>query len=152
MYDYIIYTDGAYSSSRDQGGIGIVYTKDGETIYHKYSQMYPKNANSARMELLACAVALQSIKSPSNILIVTDYRNLSEGATGNFQRHSNLNIWAIIDKAMKFHLKVDFEWVKGHEDNPLNQIADKLAVEASQLITLKDDTSRGKDTNSSKSN
>ena len=30
--DYILITDGAYSSSRNQGGIGLVFLKNGEKI------------------------------------------------------------------------------------------------------------------------
>ena len=32
MINYECYTDGAYSSSRNQGGIGIVFLKNGEKV------------------------------------------------------------------------------------------------------------------------
>ena len=32
MNDYVIYTDGAYSSSRKQGGSAFIILKDGEKV------------------------------------------------------------------------------------------------------------------------
>lgn len=136
QYDYIIYTDGAYASSRLQGGIGIVISEDGETIMKEYSLPFFDGANSARMELMAAAVALKTIKIPSNILIITDYENLRKGALKLQKRNKNLKIWKSIDDGIEFHKHVHFEWTKGHENDPLNIRADELAVNASQLIKL----------------
>lgn len=136
-YDFVIYTDGAYSSSRNQGGIGIVFSRDGKTIIKEYNKPFTKDANSARMELMAAAVALESVKVPSNILLITDYENLRGGITGEKQKHSNLSIWKRIEDAIKFHKSVKADWTKGHADNPMNIRADELAVQASQMIILK---------------
>lgn len=135
-YDFIIYTDGAYSSNRSQGGIGVVYTKDNKTILKELSQHFPKGANSARMELMAGYIGISQVNVPSNLLVVTDSEYLRKGATGVNKRKKNIAIWAVIDKAIQFHKKVDFIWTKGHADDPLNKRADKLAVDASHLIKL----------------
>ena len=39
---------------------------------------------------------------------------------------------------LAFH-DVTFEWVKGHEANEMNNLADKLAVHAAQCLNLPED-------------
>ena len=39
---------------------------------------------------------------------------------------------------LSFH-DVSFEWVKGHEVNEMNNLADKLAVHAAQCLNLPED-------------
>ena len=50
-------------------------------------------------------------------------------------RKKNRDLWALFDyfydQAQKYCSDIQFEWVKGHENNEYNNIADKLAVEAS---------------------
>ena len=56
---YKIWADGAYKSSIEQGGIGIVWTKNGK-IVKTYSKGYKKNPNNKitnqTMEMLAVMV------------------------------------------------------------------------------------------------
>ena len=70
-HKYRIYCDGAYSPARNQGGIGFVILEDDKKIF-QYSKMY-KNSTNQRMEQMAAIVALESIKEPSEITIVTFY-------------------------------------------------------------------------------
>lgn len=44
MSSYIVYTDGAYSNTRNQGGIGFVILKDGKEVA-RYSKMYKNTTN-----------------------------------------------------------------------------------------------------------
>ena len=61
MLDYVIFTDGAYSSSRDQGGIGIVVLRDGEKVF-KYSKAFKKTTNN-QMELKAFLKTFELLNS-----------------------------------------------------------------------------------------
>lgn len=132
MHNYVIYTDGAYSSAREQGGIGfVILENDVEVI--RYSKMYKKSTNQ-RMEQLAAIVALESIIEPSTVTIVTDSMYLVGTYTKNWKRKANVDLWERFDAAIAKHIKVEFEWCKGHASNPFNQICDKLAQEASQLL------------------
>ena len=54
-----VYTDGAYSSARNLGGVGLVFVKDDEIIY-KYSKCIPNTTNN-RCELYAVIKALQAL-------------------------------------------------------------------------------------------
>ena len=57
---YIAFTDGAYSSTRDQGGLGIIILKNNKEVL-RYSNMY-KNTTNNQMELGAIIIALRMVK------------------------------------------------------------------------------------------
>ncbi len=137
MNEYIIYTDGSYSSARDQGGVGIVVLKNGEKI-QEFSKMY-KNTTNNKMELKAVILALQAIKSPiDKLTIITDSMYVLGCATKGWKRKKNKGLWETFDSSYKraksFCPEINFEWTKGHEDNEFNNLCDKLAVSASQQL------------------
>lgn len=132
MSSYICYTDGAYSGTRNQGGIGFIILKDGKEVA-RYSKMY-KNTTNQRMEQMAAIVALESIKTPSEVTIISDSQYVVSTYTKNWKRKANLDLWKRFDKAIAFHTKVEFLWVKGHDKDEYNNIADKLASNASQEV------------------
>lgn len=126
-----IYTDGAYSSSRNQGGIGFVIYKSDAEIF-SYGKTY-KNTTSQRMELLACIVALESVIKSSEIRIISDSQYLVKSMNDGWKRNVNLDLWERLDKAVGKHVSVQFEWVKGHADCPGNQKADYLSNKFSRV-------------------
>lgn len=132
MSKYTVYTDGAYSSARNQGGIGFVILKDDKEVA-RYSKMY-KNSTNQRMEQMAAIVALESISTPSEVTIVSDSQYVVCTYTKNWKRKANLDLWKRFDAAIAFHTKVEFLWVKGHDKDEYNNIADKLASNASQEV------------------
>lgn len=132
MSTYRVYTDGAYSSARNQGGIGFVILKDDKEVA-RYSKMY-KNSTSQRMEQMAAIVALESISTPSEVIIISDSQYVVCTYTKNWKRKANLDLWKRFDAAIAFHTKVEFLWVKGHDKDEYNNIADKLASNASQEV------------------
>lgn len=134
MSSYIVYTDGAYSNTRNQGGIGFVILKDGKEAA-RYSKMY-KNTTNQRMEQMAAIVALESITTPSEVTIISDSQYVVCTYTKNWKRKANLDLWKRFDAAIAFHTKVEFEWTKGHADDQYNKICDKLAQEASKTIEI----------------
>lgn len=132
MSTYTAYTDGAYSNTLNQGGIGFIILKDGEEVA-RYSKMY-KNTTNQRMEQMAAIVALESIKTPSEVTIISDSQYVVCTYTKNWKRKANLDLWKRFDKAIAFHTKVEFLWVKGHDKDEYNNIADKLASNASREV------------------
>lgn len=132
MSTYRVYTDGAYSSARNQGGIGFVILKDDKEVA-RYSKMY-KNSTSQRMEQMAAIVALESISTPSVVTIISDSQYVVCTYTKNWKRKANLDLWKRFDAAIEFHTKVEFEWTKGHADDQYNKICDKLAQDASREV------------------
>lgn len=139
MEDLIVYTDGAYSPLRDQGGIGIVFVKDGKKIA-QYSKMYPKTSNN-QMEIGAVIIALKSINLNqfSRIIIRTDSQYVIGCASLNWKRKKNPKLWEQYDSIAKqikeSETELIFEWVKGHNGDTYNELADDLAQSASQIMT-----------------
>lgn len=139
---YTLITDGAYSSSRDQGGIGIIFLKNGEKIL-EYSRMYKKVTNNM-MELGAVIIGLRLIKKPIDSLdIVSDSMYVIGCASKGWKRKKNIRLWEEFDKEYSrvSALCPSINWIhtKGHqkddsEYSKWNNIVDKLAVKASQEI------------------
>lgn len=130
--EYLIYSDGAYSPSINQGGVGFVIVKEGRKIF-SFSKMF-KHTTNQRMELMAMIIALESINIQANITVVTDSMYLVGTLTKGWKRKKNLDLWNRLDKAMEKHLNIDVKWTKGHATDEFNNLADELAFNASKQI------------------
>ena len=99
------------------------------------------------MELRAAIEALKAIKKPCMIEIVTDSQYVKKGITEwiqNWKKNNwvsaskqpvaNKDLWLELDRLNQQH-QVQWHWVKGHNDNPNNEVADKLAVKAAKNPT-----------------
>ena len=137
MINIVFYTDGAFSSSRNQGGIGIVMLKNDKKVL-EYSNGY-KNTTNNQMEIGAVIIALRIIQQPTDsITIYTDSMYVIGCATLGWQRKKNKSLWQEFDNQYK-RVKtlcpiIEFKHIKGHNGDELNELADSLAVKASQLI------------------
>ncbi|RQO30991.1 ribonuclease HI [Taibaiella sp. KBW10] len=132
----IIYTDGASRGNPGRGGYGIVL-KWGSTI-KEIAQGFKLTTNN-RMELLAVIVALESLtREGLNIVVYSDSKYVidsvvkgwvfgweKKGYTGK----KNPDLWQRFLKSYRKH-HVQFQWVKGHADNPYNNRCDVLATTA----------------------
>ena len=132
-----IYTDGACHSSTKIGGIGVVFTKNNQIIY-KFNKKFTDTTNN-RMEILAIIYALHAISKPIDIInIYSDSQYAIGCITKNWTRKKNTDLWQLFDKvyskAKILCSNIQFNWVKGHDINEFNNVADKLAVEASNFI------------------
>lgn len=141
MSNITIYTDGAYSSVRDQGGVGVVFVKEGINI-KSYSKMF-KHVTNNKMELSAVIIALQTVLKNNlgpEITIITDSQYVIGCATKGWKRKKNIKLWGKYDKIKKEldskNIIINFNWVHGHNGDEFNEIADKLAVSASQELDL----------------
>ena len=135
-----IYTDGAYKSSIDQGGIGIVWMKDNE-VFKKYSRGFKHTTNN-KMELIAMLCAFKSIKtSIDEVEFISDSQYVLGCLTKGWKKKKNVELWNILDKEyerVKSLVKnIKFTHVRGHQDCFGNNLADELASNASlELIEL----------------
>ena len=52
----------------------------------------------------------------------------------NFRKKNvkNIDLWKALKELTKFH-QIEWNWVKGHSNNPLNELADKLAKKATPV-------------------
>ncbi len=142
MIEYNVYCDGAYSSLRKTSGSGVVITKCGKPIMKFYKKFQGGTNNTA--ELCAVILAMRSFKAPiDKVTFYSDSMYVIGTITKNWRRNKNKKLWEIFDKNYKYLSKlcpdIKFIWVKGHENsnninNKFNNIADKLAVLATQSI------------------
>lgn len=136
MSDYLLITDGAYSSSRDQMGIGLVFVnKNTNKIVIQYSRMYKKGTNNIA-EIAAVLVGLRMIKKPIDSLIIyTDSEYVRGCASLGWKRKKNQLLWKTFDKELdrvkELCPKIEFKHVDGHTGDYYNELCDSLAVKAS---------------------
>lgn len=99
------------------------------------------------MELMAVIEGLESLKIPgSKVVVYTDSKYVADSVekgwvfqweSKGFKNKKNPDLWMRFLKIYRKH-KVRFVWIKGHANNPENEICDRLAVEASRGVLLED--------------
>ena len=140
-----IYTDGAARGNPGPGGYGIILLSG---PYKKELSAGYKFTTNNRMELLAVIVALETLKiEGSEVTVYTDSRYvvnavnegwLNDWVKKRFKGKKNQDLWLRYLEVSRKH-KVSFTWIKGHNENPLNERCDRLAVEASLGNVLLED-------------
>lgn len=133
-----IYTDGAYSSSRDQGGWAFVVVKDDELLYKDYDGLL--NTTNQRMEIIAMIKTLEFIKNysiPLPITIYSDSLYVINTITKNWNKKANIELWDILIPLI--NKDINYVHVKGHNGNKFNEECDKWAVFGSNLLNCKND-------------
>jgi len=92
-----------------------------------------------RMELLAVIVALEKLKKPNTkVLVFSDSKYVVDAVNQkwvfgwekkNFKDVKNPDLWIRFLRIFRKH-KVDFKWIKGHNNHSQNERCDYLAVMA----------------------
>lgn len=131
--ELVIYCDGAYSSSRDQGGWSYVVLKNDEKIYSEFNG--EKKTTNNRMEIQAAIKACEWVKKEgyTKVTIFTDSMYVIGTMTKNWKRNKNNDLWKQLDDAVS-GLNIIWTHVKGHTGNKYNELCDMLAVTASRDI------------------
>ena len=135
----IIHTDGACSGNPGPGGWGALL-QSGDHM-KELSGGEDATTNN-RMELTAVIRALQQLKNPCRVEIVTDSKYVMHGITewikgwkrngwktASRQPVKNVDLWQELDKEIQSH-EVTWHWVKGHNGHDGNELADALARKA----------------------
>lgn len=148
----VIHTDGACSGNPGPGGWGAVlqYGRHEKEL----SGGEPDTTNN-RMELMAAIAALEALKRPSDVRLVTDSVYVRDGVTKwihGWKRNGwktadkkpvkNEDLWKRLDEAARRH-SVRWEWVKGHAGHPENERADALARAAIATLRAERGDARG---------
>lgn len=135
-----IWCDGAFKPSLNQGGVGIVWTKDGKVIstFSKgYKKTKTKKVTNQTMEMLAAMIALSTIKEKyDSVEIITDSMYVVGGASLGWKRKANIQLWSkfdeVLNRAESFGNKIIFTHTYGHAKDEFNNLADELASNASK--------------------
>lgn len=143
-----IFTDGACSGNPGPGGWGALLRFQG--MEKEISGAEEVTTNN-RMELLAAIAALETLKRPMKVRLVTDSTYVKTGITEwihKWKRQGwktagkkpvkNQDLWLRLEAALSRH-EVEWLWVKGHDGHPENERADRLARDA--IARLRDENS-----------
>lgn len=144
MYQIHLYTDGAAKGNPGNGGYGVVLEQVSTGYRKEFYEGFRLTTNN-RMELLAVIVGLEKLKQPGmSVLVVSDSKYVVDAVEKGwvmgwekkgFQGKKNPDLWRRFLKVYRQH-KVDFQWVKGHNNHPQNERCDQLAVMASMQSNL----------------
>ncbi len=138
----VIYTDGSCLTNPGNGGWAAIIS-DGKDI--KKISGNEKNTTNNRMELLAPINALKHMEANVEIKIYTDSQYVKNGITewintwlaNNWKTSKkedvkNKDLWIELYNLNK-SLNVQWNWVKAHDGNPMNEEVDLLAKKAANL-------------------
>lgn len=139
-----IYTDGAARGNPGPGGYGIVMEWVGKPYKKEFAKGFKHTTNN-RMELLAVIDALKKLKNPGTaVLVFTDSKYVADSVTKgwvfswekkSFKDRKNADLWKDFLVEYRKH-KVQFKWIRGHNNHYQNERCDLLAVEASKQPRL----------------
>ena len=136
MKNIQIYTDGACSGNPGVGGWGaiLIYNNVKKEIFDG-----DLDTTNNKMELTAVIKSLESLKEKCEVDLYTDSKYVKDGITqwiyswkkNNWKNSKkedvkNKELWQKLDTLSKVH-KINWFWVKGHDDTEFNNRADELA-------------------------
>ena len=131
-----IYTDGSCLENPGKGGWAAIIINNGEKTKIKGSK---ENTTNNQMELLAPIMALKKIPIGSKVLIFTDSKYVKSGITewiNNWKKNGwktaskedvkNKDLWIKLD-GLSSSFDIEWNWVKAHSTDKLNNEVDLLA-------------------------
>ncbi|MBA1338778.1 MAG: ribonuclease HI [Pelagibacterales bacterium] len=144
-----IYTDGSCLGNPGPGGWAAIIILNS---VKKELSGGEKNTTNNRMELTAAIKSLEyfkKLKEQKNInetiKVYTDSNYVKDGIsswiykweknnwkTSDKKNVKNIDLWKKLKELTKIYT-VEWFWVKGHSNNPMNELADKLAKQATPI-------------------
>jgi len=147
----VIYTDGACIGNPGPGGWAAIVLNEGKEKKRIFGG--EKLTTNNRMELIAAIKGLkycidQDNKQPSlikKITVYTDSTYLKDGITvwiksweknnwktSDKKNVKNIDLWKELQVLVKLK-EIDWKWIKGHSDDPMINLADRLAKAATPV-------------------
>ncbi len=134
----VVYTDGACSGNPGPGGWAWAVAPVGP-----YATGAEAQSTNQRMEIKAVLEAARTLEGPLEVrsdstYVVNCFRDrwwekwLAKGWVSSQRKPvANRDLWEpLIDLYRADPARLSFVWVKGHSDDPMNDVVDRLAVEA----------------------
>jgi ribonuclease HI len=131
-----IFTDGACSGNPGPGGWAALLRYRGHE--KEIAGGEPDTTNN-RMELMGVIAALEALKRPSPVRLITDSAYVKNGVnqwmrrwrangwrTADKKPVKNQDLWERLDRALGDH-RIEWQWVKGHAGHTENERVDTLA-------------------------
>jgi ribonuclease HI len=141
-----IYTDGSTVKNPGPGGWAAVFVLESGNYKVISEPSHIKTVTNNIMELMGPIRALEALPRACSVTIYSDSQYVVKGATTwlrgwidkNWVGVKNIEYWKRLIVAMERH-EVSWQWIKGHNGNHFNEIADKAAYDAARSITWEDD-------------
>lgn len=140
-----IFTDGASKNNPGPAGYGLVAVHGG-VVVHQQAESLGVVTNVVA-EMTAATEALRLLQGRQDIVatVITDNQMLQRGMTewlpgwkakggrkADGKRVLNWHLWETLDALAARLPNVKWRWVRGHDGNAFNEIADKLASDAAE--------------------
>lgn len=129
-----IYTDGSCIGNPGPGGWGVIILTQDREAQIKGGEL---DTTNNRMEMTAIINALRWLKHEAKIdetnandfaiNLYSDSNLLIQTITKGWKKKANTDLWAKLDE-LRTPLKIEWIWVKAHDVNKYNNLADKLAL------------------------
>ena len=137
-----LFTDGSARGNPGPGGYGAILRYGPHE--KELTQGFRRTTNN-RMELLAVITALESLKKPGmEVLVVSDSKYVIDSVEQgwvfgwekkDFAKKKNPDLWKRFLVIYRQH-HVKFQWIRGHNGHPQNELCDRLAVAAREQRDL----------------
>jgi|ERR1035437_7152087 ribonuclease HI len=123
--EYLVYADGSCIGNPGPGGWGVVI-RDPDGVVTELNGHDPSTTNN-RMELMGAIEGLRATERGAHVVVRSDSRYVVNSMTLHYKRNKNHDLWKLLD-AEAVARRVRFEWVRGHDTDPINNRADELAM------------------------
>jgi ribonuclease HI len=136
-----LYTDGACSGNPGPGGWAYILRHRASNSEREDSGGEARTTNN-RMELMAVIRGLTALTRPSRVDVYSDSQYVLNGLeswmdgwkkkgwrTASKAPVKNRDLWERLDELRQEH-ELSYHWIRGHNEHPENERADKLAVAA----------------------
>ncbi|NIH16627.1 MAG: ribonuclease HI [Buchnera aphidicola (Periphyllus lyropictus)] len=132
-----IFSDGSCLGNPGPGGYCTIIK------YKKKKKIFSSGfffTTNNRMELMSVIIGIKKIKIASKIIINTDSKYVNYGVTKwmkiwiknnwlkkNNKKVKNIDLWKKLNKLIKKHIKINWNWVKSHSGQLENELCDLRA-------------------------
>jgi len=123
--EYLVYADGSCIGNPGPGGWGVV-VQDPDGIVTELNGHDTSTTNN-RMELTGAIEGLRATEPGTHVVVRSDSRYVVNSMMLHYKRNKNHDLWELLD-AETAARRVRFEWVRGHDTDPINNRADELAM------------------------
>ena len=132
----LIFTDGScWPNPNGNGGWAyVIQDQSGKEITR--SSGGSRNTTNCRMELEGVIAALSCITTYSEkdltkypLIVYSDSQYVIKTMTDGWKRRVNHDLWDKLDK-LRSQLQIDWQWIRGHDGHPENELCDELAESA----------------------
>lgn len=134
------YTDGSCDTMSGRGGWAYLLRFNAQ---RKVESGFEPGTTNNRMELTAAVKALEALREPCSVVLVTDSeylkRAFTDGWLVKWQRNGwktssresvkNQDLWLRLLELAAVH-EISWSWIKGHAGHPENEEVDGLALAA----------------------